>query len=520
MATRNRVGMDRRQFLKTSAIAGAAASLPLGGAAQAQPSRGGHMRYGKAHGQTTDTLDPGLWENGFTTALSYGVHGHLTEVAADGSLTGDLAESWEASADASQWRFKLRSGVEFHNGKSLTAEDVVDSINHHRKEGTTSAAATIVAPITDIRAEGDTVVIDLEGGNADFPFILHDYHLAICPSDGAGNIDWQSGIGCGAYKIDRFEPGVVGAFTRHDNHWANDRAWFDSIELISLIDLNARTTALTSGDVDAIDRPDLKTVGLLGRDPNITIHSIPGTLHYTFSMFTDVAPFDDNNVRLALKYAINREEMVDKILFGFGVPGNDHPIGPGQRYFNTELEQTTYDPDRAAFHLREAGLDNVTVQLSASDAAFGGAVDAAVLFQNSAAGTGINVDVVREPNDGYWSDVWLVKPFAAVYWSGRVVEDQAFTTTYQSGANWNDTHFSNARFDELLVAARSELDDDKRRMMYWEMQEILNREGGVIAPMFPAWTFVTRNTVGTPATMGSNWDSDGEAWMERWWKTA
>ena len=197
-----RVG--RREFLRGATALGlslTAANSWMSQAQAASPQKGGTLKAGLAHGSTTDSLDPATYENGFTIAMDYSLFNHLTEVDVDGQLIPELAESWEASDDASQWTFKLRKGVEFHNGKTLTADDVVASINHHRGEDTKSAAAKIVAPITDVKSDGaDTVVFKLESGNADFPFIVSDYHLAICPGQGRQGIDWQSGIGTGGYK--------------------------------------------------------------------------------------------------------------------------------------------------------------------------------------------------------------------------------------------------------------------------------------------------------------------------------
>ena len=286
--------------------------------------------------------------------------------------------------------------------------------------------------------------------------------------------------------------------------------------MITIVDPAARTNAVITGEVDAIDRVDLKTVHLLKRRKGLTVHSIAGTQHYTFPMRTNVAPFDDNNVRLAIKHAINREEMVEKILQGFGVIGNDHPIGPGQRFFAKDLEQRTYDPDRAKHYLKQAGMDSLSVDLSVADAAFAGAVDAGALFAETAKVAGIDLNIVREPNDGYWSNVWNSKPFTACYWGGRPVEDQMFSTAYASGAAWNDTAWEHERFNMLLTEARAEVDEDKRRAMYAEMQQLVRDEGGVIVPMFASYVFATSDKVAAPAQMGSNWDLDGERWMERW----
>ena len=504
----------RRRFLQTGAAGAASLALPIRFAHAAK--KGGVMRMGKAHGQTVDSFDPGTHENGFTIAMTHGYNIYMTEVAADGSLVGQLAESWEASADVATWAFKLRQGVVYHNGREVTAEDVAASINHHRGEDSTSAAKPIVEPITDIKADGKhTVVFSLAAGNADFPFILSDYHLPIMPSEG-GKPDWQSGIGAGPYKIKNFDPGIRVDLEKHGDYWDSGRGHFDEIQMLSIVDSAARTNALMTGEVDAIDRVDLKTVHLLKRRKGLTVHSIAGTQHYSFPMRTNMPPFDDNNVRMALKHAINREEMVEKILQGFGVVGNDHPIGTGQRFFAKDLEQRTYDPDKAKHYLKQAGMDSLSVDLSTADAAFAGAVDAGALFAESARVAGIDLNIVREPNDGYWSNVWNKKPFSACYWGGRPVEDQMFSTAYASGAAWNDTAWEHERFNMLLTEARAEVDEEKRRSMYAEMQQLVRDEGGVIVPMFASYVFATSDKVAAPEQMGSNWDLDGERWMERW----
>jgi peptide/nickel transport system substrate-binding protein len=512
--------LDRRRFMQAGSALGLS-TLALGAAADralaAVPQKGGFLRVAKGHGSTSDSLDPAVVENGYTIALSFGFQGYLTQVGADGGVQPSVAESWESSPDAATWTFRLRRGVEFHNGRSVTADDVIASINHHRGEDTNSAAAPLVAPIRAMRADGDHVVVfELEAGNADFPFILTDYHLAIMPAQD-GEMDWRSLVGCGAYRLDRFDAGNVSQLTRHANHWTDAVGHVAEVELLSVVDLNSRTAAVISGDVHAIDRVDLKTASRLGRNPGVNVRSVTGTLHYSFPMLSDRAPFDDVDLRQAMKYAFDRKELVEKILFGYGEVGNDHPIGRNQRFFNSELEQRVYDPERAMFHLRKAGLDGATVDLHAADAAFAGAVDAAVLVQNSAKRAGLQVNVIREPNDGFWSENWMKQEFITSYWSGRPVEDQMFSTAYQTGVAWNEAQWSDEQFDALLVAARAELDEARRRDMYFDMQRILNERGGSVIPMFASYVFATTDKVGTPAETAANWDMDGERWMERWW---
>lgn len=510
--------MSLIQITRRDAIQyGGAAALALSaGGALAAPKKGGTLRVGKGHGQTTDSYDPATHENGFTIAFVHIMNNYLTEVAPDGTLVGEVAESWEASADASTWTFKIRD-MEFHDGAKVTAADVIASINHHRGDDSKSAAKPIVEPIQDIKADGDkTVVFTLDSGNADFPFILSDYHLPIGPAKD-GKVDWEAGIGAGPYMLENFEPGVRAVFKRNPNYWKTDRAHFDAIEMLAIVDPTARTNALVTGEVDVIDRVELKTVNLLKRKKNVRVESTDGTQHYTFVMDTRATPYNDVNVRLALKYAIDREELVEKILQGYGSTGNDHPIGRGQRYFADGLEQHAYDPDKAKFHLKEAGLSELDVTLKSADAAFAGAVDAAVLFSESAKTAGINVNVERVPNDGYWSNVWMQEPFCACYWGGRPTEDWMFSTAYKSGVNWNDSFWSNERFDSLLLEARSELDDAKRGEMYAEMQGVLSKDGGTIIPMFAQYVFAMSDKVAHDEQMASNWALDGERWAERWW---
>ena len=135
----------------------------------------------------------------------------------------------------------------------------------------------------------------------------------------------------------------------------------------------------------------------------------------------------------------------------------------------------------------------------------------------SAAKAGINIKPVREPNDGYWSDVWMKKPFCAVYWGGRPTEDWMFTTAYAAGAKWNDTFWDHEKFNKLMVEARSELDEDKRRAMYVEMQDILRTEGGVVIPMFASYVMAHTDKIAHPEQVGANWTLDGFRAVERWW---
>ncbi|MEM7225392.1 MAG: ABC transporter substrate-binding protein [Pseudomonadota bacterium] len=512
--------LSRRDFMAQTTAIGAAATLGtglLGRPAQASPQQGGHFKLGIGSGSTTDTLDPAHIESTWNQNFCFGtLRNALTNVEPSGDLGPELAESWEASDDATQWTFNLRKDVTFHSGKTMESEDVIASLRHHMGEDSKSAGKALLADVANMEADGkNRVIITLNGGNADFPFLMSDYHFCILPSKD-GHADAHSGDGTGPYVLENFDPGVKGLAKRNPNYFKSGMPYFDSVELIAIQDPVARTNAMTTGEVHIMDRCDLKTVHLLKRHPDVDVTEVTGTLHYTFPMRTDMAPFDNNDVRLALKYAVNREELVAKILRGYGGLGNDHPISTANRYHASNLAQRNYDPDKAKFHLKKAGAEGLRVELSAADAAFAGAVDSAVLMREHAAAAGITIDVVREPNDGYWSNVWMKKAWCACYWSGRPTEDLMFSTEYARGVPWNDSFWDHDLFNELLVQARAELDTTKRRAMYEEMQEIVRDEGGVLIPMFANYVGANSTKLGH-ATIGSNYDMDGAKVTERWW---
>lgn len=325
-----------------------------------------------------------------------------------------------------------------------------------------------------------------------------------------------SGVGAGGYVLEGIDFGVSGTTKRFGNYWKPNSAWFDSFEVLAIHDVTARTSALMTGQIHAMDRCDLKTIHLLERNKDIEITSVAGTQHYVMPMLTDVGAFKDKDVRLALKYAIDREQFLDKILRGYGQVGNDHPISSSMQFAATDLPQRVYDPEKAKFHLKKAGLEDLRLDLSASDAAFPGAVDGAVLYQQNLKAAGININVIREPSDGFFDNVWLKKPWCTSYWSGRATADWMFSQAYATGAKWNDTHWSNERFDKLLISARSELDENKRAEMYGEMQMLVSDDGGAVIPVFANYVSAISRKIGH-GKIGSSWNLDGYRSAERWW---
>lgn len=516
--------INRRRFIMSALATGVTlpTAMSLAGRAEAMtPKKGGLFRHGSSMGSTTDALDPGTAENEFSISLQYARGNHLTAISNKNVLEPELAESYEPGKDASEWIFDLRQGVEFHDGKTMTADDVIASINYHRGDDTKSAAKGLLTQVDEIVKDGNNrVIIRLSGKNADFPYIVSDYHIPILPSADGALVDPNGPIATGPYKINSFEPGVRAELTRHANYFKEDRAHFDAIEMLSLQDTTARQNAVMNGDVDYVDGIDPKTVALMQRVPTIEIFETTGTQHYTFPMRLNVEPFGDYDLRMAMKYAIKRQELVDKILLGYGKAGNDVPLSDAAPYYNTELPIHEFDPEKAAEHYKKSGHSG-PIQLSASDAAFAGAVDAAQLIAASAAEAGIQIEVVREPSDGYWSNVWNKKGWCACYWSGRPTQDWMYSAAYTNDTEWNDTAWkgteASKRFNELVVMARGETNEAARKDQYWEAQRLLQDDGGAIVSMFASYLAAHTKKLAHDENVASNWADDGHKHFERWW---
>ncbi len=477
--------MSRRQFMERAAsfgIGAAAASTIWSGSAKAAQKSGGHMVVGVGAGETGDTLDIGTTGGAHNITIVETVRSKLVDPKTGGGLEPDLATEWNPSNNGLRWTFKLRKDVEFHSGKTLVAQDVVDSMNLHRGEGSESGGASMMKVVSDVRADGNDVIFDLSEPAADFPYYLAQNMFTIGPSkDGA--VD-QSGDGTGPFVLEEFNPGVRGAGKRNSNYFKDGKPYLDSFELISANDLTALSNGLISGNFHAIQPVDPKIASNLDAVPGISVISVSGGSTITMPMHADKAPFDNVDFRLAMKYSVNRAELRDKVFQGHASLANDHPVAPFDQFYNADIPQRDFDPDKTKHHLKKAGYSGEKVQIHASDAAFTGSVDAGILYAENARKAGIDLEVVREPIDGYWSNVWGKVPYCYCYWGARPTPDLILSLAYICGAAWGDTNWCHEKFTNLVAAARVELDTAKRKAIYADVQWILHEVGSTVVPIF------------------------------------
>ena len=473
--------LTRREFMHYAGalgISAAAAAGMMSNAFAATPKKGGSVTLGTGSAQTTDSVDPIKYLTGGDYIRTFPVYNPLVAIDRNLEPVPALATSWEStSPSADAWRFELRKGVTFHNGKDLTSADVIFSLQRHIAPGSESPGKPLLEQITDMKADGKHAVhFKLQGPNADLPMVLTQPNFMIT-QDGIDDFTdpVASAMGTGAYTLKEFQSGVSASYEKRNDSWAE--TYVDHYDILAVLDSTARMNGWISGELDLINDVDRKLLDLVDKAPNLRLVPHETGAHYNTCMACDRPPTDSLDLRLALKYLIPREQIVRNVFKGYGMIGNDIQVPPNDPFYCRDIPQRPYDVDKAKFHLKKAGVDKV--QLHTSTAPGDGAIDACLLYREAAKPAGLDLEVVTAPADSFWSAVWMKVPFCISGWNPRPTADLMLSIANKSDAPWNETFWKSERFDELLVLARGELDNDKRAEMYCEALRLLHDEGGV-----------------------------------------
>ena len=497
-ALRGHHSVSRRALLKSLGAAGlvtAASGLALPAHVLAQlsddsttanqaggkPKHGGRIRVATTSMSTKDTLDPAKASLSTDYVRIYMFYSGLTQFNRELGADLALADAIETE-DQQNWHFTLRSGVTFHNGKSLAPQDVVYSLLRHKDPAVTSRAAPIAAQFKEVVVTGpNTLRITLNAPNADLPVMLASANFCIV-ADGTTDFT-QTANGTGPYQQKEFSAGVRTIGVRNPNFWKPGKPYLDEVELVGIADESSRVNALLSGDIQMALAVNPRSTKRVKRSGTCDVLQTESSLYTNLIMRQDGYPTSNPDFVLAVKYMMNRELIKRALFRGYATIANDHPVAPSHKYFNHELPQRPYDIDRAKFHLKKAGMSGIRVPVFASPAAEG-SVDMAALLQLSGIEAGMHFGINRVPSDGYWSNHWMKHPLGFGNINPRVSLDELFSLFYKSDAPWNESGWQNAQFDELLIAARGEGDEIKRKQMYWDMQELIADKCGVSIPVF------------------------------------
>ena len=473
--------ITRREFIQYAGalgISATAAGSMMTSAFAATPNKGGSAVVGLSSSQTTDSMDPTKYLTSGDYIRSFPVYNPLVAIDRKLNPIPALATSWEpTSTTGDAWRFELRKGVTFHNGKDLTSADVIYSLQRHVAPESESPGKPLLEQVTEMKADGKHAVhFKLAAPNAELPMLLTQPQFMIT-QDGIDDFTdpIATAMGTGAYTLKEFQAGVRASYEKRSDSWAE--AHIDEYELLVVQDSTARINGLVSGELDMINDVDRKVLDLVKQAPNLRLVAHETSAHINTCMACDRPPTDNLDLRLALKYLIPREQIRDNVFKGFALIGNDMQVPPTDPFYCHDIPQRPYDVDRAKFHLKKAGVDKV--QLHTSTAPGDGAIDAALLYREAAKPAGLDLEVITAPADSYFSAVWMQVPFCVSGWNPRPTADLMLSVANVSTAPWNESFWKNERFDKLLVLARGELDKDKRQALYCEAFTLLHEDGGV-----------------------------------------
>lgn len=488
--------ISRRGLLQTTMALGVAAvGAPLlaacdsspapaaSGDGDAKPQPGGTLRIGLSGGSSSDTLDPlaSYTTIDYHRAAALFDYGYWPDD--DFVYQPQLVEESTPNGDATEWTIRLRKGIEFHDGKEMTADDLVFTLNRIYELPYSGLAGRFdIADLKGMRkVDKYTVRIPLKKPFSIFPNQFAQ--LAIVPV----GFNPDKPIGTGPFMYQSFSPGKESMFVKNPNWWggfwgATDAPYVDELQMIDLSDDSARVNALLSGQVDAIDAVPYAQAKVLEAQKMVLFNAETGNWR-PFTMRVDVAPFSDPKVRQAMRLIVDREQMVQQALNGFGVVGNDLYSPQDPNVIAAQMPQRTPDIEQAKFLLKQAGQENMTVDLTTSNIA-AGVVEASTVLASQAKAAGVTINVNKVDGGTFYGKDYLQWPFAVDWWTPLPYLDQSVTADGPT-ASFNETHWNDPEFTSNYYAAMKETDAAKRAPFEQEMIRIQHERGGYIIWGFP-----------------------------------
>jgi peptide/nickel transport system substrate-binding protein len=434
--------------------------------------RGGTLSHGSTGGGLKDTLDPHFPVTNPDIARVANLYEPLLTWDANYTIAPSLATSVRPNKDATVWTAELRPDVEFHHGKTMTADDVLFTMARLTDPKTgVGGALTQVLDVKSSRAVDDhTVRFVLKQPYSVFDQLVAEYTVGIIPTD----FDLSHPVGTGPFRADTFTPGQLSRFRRFDDYWG-DKAWVDELVIYDFADDAAKVDALLAGQVQSIDNLPSYLVDAISKQGSSPLVADTGAW-IPFTMRVDSKPFSDVRVRQAMRLIVDRQQMIDQALDGYGFLGND-VFAPFDPAYDHDLPQRHQDLDQAKSLLKQAGQSDLQVELVTSTAVGAGGVESANLFVDQARGAGLDVRLDKADPNTFYGARYLKWPFAQDFWFTRNYLPQA-ASSMLPGALYNETHFDDPEYKALASAATRTVDEAKRTELLHQCQKIDYERGG------------------------------------------
>jgi peptide/nickel transport system substrate-binding protein len=465
-----------RRHLMTFALVGAAVAWSFGSPAHAQ----GTLRV--ALPSNLNTLDPAKTKIGEEYIINFLVYSGVTEIDPSGKVKPDLAESWSASEDQQTWTFKLRSGVKFHHGREVDAEDVKTTVERVMDKTTGSTARVNFDIVESVEAiDKTTVRFKLKIPYSGFAEILGDRQLRVVPRDRLEKIAFEA-IGSGPFKLAAFKPGDRIELTKNADYFLPGSPKLDGIIFRIMPETAAQSAALETGAIDLVWNLPPDVIDQFKKNNKVVIDSVPTTTWDGLIMNSAQKPFDDVRVRRAVSLAIDKPALVELSLFGHGTPTHTM-IPPGHPYYNDAIKIGT-DIAQAKKLLTEAGYPNgfeTTIYVpSGRPTRERVGLGASEMLK----AIGIKAELQRVPWDKFVKDIEGKAAFYTDGFYSRPTIDTSIYPWYHSTGSWNTTlwNYKNPGMDKVLDAARGARTEADKAKFYKEFQALATDEPAGVIP--------------------------------------
>ena len=476
-------GVSRRDAMKMLVAGGISATLAgslvmvADEAVAATPVKGGNVRMCPSLHGPDDTMDPALATGSQDYVRHRAHYNSLIQLNDNITPRGELAEEFSANSDATEWMFKLRKDVRWHDGSKFTADDVIYTMNRHYGEKSTSVVKPLVSVVNQWKKiDQYTVKATLDSPFADLPIVLGEKQFKIIKN---GTTDFQNPVGTGPFKLKDFKPGLRSIHVRNEDYW-REPANLESLEIFAITDAVARTSALISGDIDMMEELNPKAIKQIGAAPGVQVKSLPSGQYMGFCLMLNSSPGNNPDFVKGMKLLQRREKIVKSLLKGQGTVGNDNPINSAYgNDFCNELSITPHDPDQARHFLKKSGITSAEVHVAE---VLPGITDAVLLWQRECSKVGFDLQVKKVPSDGYWGAIWMKSPVNVTSWNMRPTATIMLALAFAPDAPWNDTLWKDDQMGKLLKMAKAETNAEKRHNIQCEMQTLVHDKSGMIIP--------------------------------------
>jgi peptide/nickel transport system substrate-binding protein len=513
---------SRRDFLRNTL--GGAAALGVGGLLGAcgssnssgtttttapsggTPKRGGTITLASSGGGSADTLDANAAVNTLDFARAPQLYDTLMEVDPNFVPRNHMADEVTPNKDATEWTIRLKKGIEFHDGKECTIDDVLFTFNRIITKKLSAASGLVVMNLKDAKKmDKYTVKIPMHSGYSILPFsLIGNGEMSIVPV----GYNPKNPIGTGPFKYKSFTPGTSSTFLRNPHYFISGQPYVDKMVIDDYADETAQVNALLANQATCCDQLSFDSVAQVKSGSMVAnIWKGPGWVPIT--MRIDVPPFNDVRVRQALRLAVDRPQLQQTVYGGYGFLGNDI-FGRADPEYDTSIPQRQQDIPQAKHLLKKAGKEGLTVTLVTANIRTG-AVPMATVFKQQASAAGININLNSLTQNGFWAN-YLKWPFAQDWWSGYPYLRQVGYSMVP-GAPWDETHWTKSPYEanylKMWKQALAITDESRQADIVHEMQKIDWNYGGYIIAAFNP-VIVGQN----PSLKGVVNQTAGDPWIE------